>query len=661
MGFKYFRHYPPIDDIGKNLLRKSFAFYVSASSLAAMKWFYRNVALILLFASGIPGIAAETPGRDELIDILFSNPLFLDARLSPTGQYLASLSHYKGKRSVLILDLETKEFTGVTVRMGEDISSFDWIDDSQIVYHVTKWEIYTEGVYVYSVKSRRARQILDPRDSEMIYRGIVDPLLHKEGELVLMASRRDGANPPDLYLVDTDSDRLRKIAENTGEIVHYIVDAEGVPLYALEMRAGKISVLEWTEAGEWGPADSTDEDIQPLGMLPGNRYLLTAATNEEGFTGVNLLDLKTGEFPDSPRFVPGYDLIASGGSPIIDNLNGYLIGLHFNSAKPVNFWFDESTRRIEDLLKTAFPAHKLEYLGYRPDSNCVYFIVSSDTIPPAIYQVDLNGGKLARVYQQLPQAAELEFRPMEPVSFPSGDGGTTIHGYLTKPEGPGPYPTVLLVHGGPHVRDTWGFDPEVQFLALNGYAVLQVNYRGSAGYGNAYELSSLGEVADVAVGDVIAGTKWLIAEGIADPDHLAIMGGSFGGFITLAAAAQEPSLWKAAIGFAGVYDLNALFKQDNRRDYDWVDDLFKDYDEELYAELSPANNASAIEVPVLIIHGKNDRRVSASQAKDMIRALKKADKPVDSLFISWGVHGLPEEKDRKKYYTRILSFLAENM
>ncbi|NDV62755.1 S9 family peptidase [Puniceicoccales bacterium CK1056] len=626
-----------------------------------MRRFYEVVCLFLLVSVGLNLFGSSDTDQEDLIDALFSNPQFLYAQLSPNGQYLASLSHYRGKRSVLVLDLNTKEINGVTVSRGDDVSSFQWIDEDHFIYHVAKWEIYTKGIYIYSVSKRRAQKILDPYESGLLYRGVVDPMVHHKDKFALKITKGHYTKPPDLYVMNPISLSLRKMADNPGEVSRYIVDEDGNPLFALGWVDRKPFVLQSNEGEGWQLTDSFNEEFKPVDMLPGNRYLLTELTNGEGFRGVNLLDLKTGEFPNAPRFMPGYDLLGGSSSPIIDNMNGYVIGLHYHREKPGNFWFDQKPREIESLIAYAFPDHNLQFLGYNPQSQCVYYTISSDTLPPAIFQVDLQAGKFARVYNQFPEATGLDFRPMQPVSFRSGQDGPLIHGYLTLPEGPGPHPTVMLIHGGPHVRDTWGFNPEVQFFALNGYAVMQVNYRGSAGYGSDHALSSLGEVAALSVEDVIQGAKWMIEEGVADPERLAIMGGSFGGFISLAAAAREPSLWSAVIGYAGVYDLNALYKQDSRRDFNWVDDFFVDYDEDLYSSLSPVHLAAGMEAPVLIIHGKNDQRVRVSQAKSMIRALKKEDKQVDSLFIGWGVHGLPEEKYRKKFFLKIISFLDEHM
>lgn len=623
-------------------------------------WLSLAISVALFGVS--PGSLAAADDKEQLAEALFSNPSFVNARLSPTGRHLASISHYKGKRSLIVLDLETSEMKGVTVGPGEDVNRFHWIDADNIVYTVSKWELYTRGVSVYSVEDNRARKILDPQQSGLIFADLVDPLIHIDDEFVFSAVRIHGQLAPNLYRMNVVSGSRTRLAQNTGEISHYVVDLDGQPLFGIESRGRMGVVLKRDKAGKWVRVEGIEEKFTPLGMLPDNRFLLTAVKNAKGFNGANILDLETGQFAEKPRYYPGYDLVAANASsPIIDNLNGYLIGLRFNHEKPDNFWFDSGPRTVEDKLEESFPGHLFEFLGYNPSAKLIYFTVSKDTLPPVIIQFELATGKIDLVYRQFPRAQELDFRPMQPVSFSHPDSPWPIHGYLTLPEGPGPYPTVLLLHGGPQVRDQWGFDPTVQFLALNGYAVFQINYRGSSGYGRKFGLRTLAKTAEKSVEDVIAGARWLIEGGIADPERIGLMGGSFGGYISVEAAAREPGLWRAVIGFGGVYDLNALYKQDNRRGYNWVDDLFVGYDEELYASLSPVNHAHLVKSPVLLIHGKADRRVSPSQAKKMLRALEKANVEAESMFLSWGVHGLPEEKDRKKFYMEILSYFDHHL
>lgn len=616
------------------------------------------VVVLLFICTGLSG---ESKEQADLVDALFGNPSFLEAKLSPTGRYLASLTHYHGRRSLLVLDLETSQHSGVTVQPGEDIDHFYWIDAEKVIYHVSKWEVYTEGLSVYSVKLKRAHKVLTPGMNGMIYKGMVDPLVHIPDEFVFQASQSDATNPAHLYKMNVVSQSVNRLAKNNGEIHSYVVGKDARPLFALDIRSGNLTVLKFGQDKKWIPADSIPGSITPLGLLPGDRYMLASVRNNQGFSGVNLLDLDTGRLVQETRFYPGYDLVCSSSRPIVDNLNGYTVGVYFQHDKPDNFWFSDSLKKVEQFVERNLPHHTIEFLGYRAESGCIYYTISSDIHPPFILQLNMETLEFKVVYRQFPKAGGIEFQPMRPVSFTHSGFNGKIHGYLTLPKGVGPFPTVLLIHGGPQLRDRWGFNPQVQFLALNGYAVFQINYRGSVGYGRRFGLKGFGMIADKSVEDVIEGAKWLVREGIADPARIAIMGGSFGGYVSTAAATREPGLWNAVISFGGLYDLERLHKRDQRMGYNWVDDLFTDYDQQLYTELSPIHHAGKVSAPVLLVHGKADQRVNARQARKMESALEKAGKEVETMYISWGVHGLPEEKDRRKFYLRILSFLEKHM
>ena len=255
----------------------------------------------------------------------------------------------------------------------------------------------------------------------------------------------------------------------------------------------------------------------------------------------------------------------------------------------------------------------------------------------------------------------MDFLGTQPLSFPSMDGEQDIQGYLTRPKGEGPFPVVVLLHGGPRERDTWGFDPVVQYLALHGYAVLQVNYRGSTGYGYGYSLNGLAEPALLGVNDVIAGIRSIIGNGTADPKRIAIMGEHFGGLIATGVAVREPGLCTAIVSYAAPYDLNGLREADLGKNVDWITAQYNNYNEGFFREVSPINQAGKIKAPVLILHSKADKRVGQDQARAMVKALEQAGTKVDSFYVDWGWDGLPREKDRIKFVETVLSFLEKHL
>ena len=227
----------------------------------------------------------------------------------------------------------------------------------------------------------------------------------------------------------------------------------------------------------------------------------------------------------------------------------------------------------------------------------------------------------------------------------------------------------MNIHGGPKVRDTWGFNPEVQFFARLGYAVFQVNYRGSTGYGRTYSGENFIDVCRYVVEDVADASRWAVAKGYADAERIAIYGSSFGGYAALAGVAFKPKLYRCAIGYAAVYDWIMQLKDDRRDswlrhiEFEWRSDFYLDVDthKDEYKAVSPRYFAEDIRAPVLIIHGGSDSRVWQRQAKAMRAALRQANKTHKVVINSWGVHGLPDEKKRIDFYVKVAEFLARHL
>jgi dipeptidyl aminopeptidase/acylaminoacyl peptidase len=287
--------------------------------------------------------------------------------------------------------------------------------------------------------------------------------------------------------------------------------------------------------------------------------------------------------------------------------------------------------------------------------------------------LNLDTGKSQPIAKTRPWLKPEDMAETYPVKCQARDG-LELNGYLTLPLGRGQknLPMVTLVHGGPYgVRDVWGFDPLVQFLANRGYAVLQVNYRGSGGYGEEFYHKGRHEVGGAIQDDIADMTQWAVQQGIADPRRLAIMGASYGGYSTLFALAQTPNLFRCGIAYAAVSDWNSLFRfwkeehwysRDSLRFWAVLAGDMKDEEERRrLAAVSPVNLAAQIRAPLLIMHGEDDTQVPVDQAHNMVTALKKAGHPPETLFLGEVGHWWPTDKNGVKFLQRIEAFLAKNL
>jgi dipeptidyl aminopeptidase/acylaminoacyl peptidase len=257
---------------------------------------------------------------------------------------------------------------------------------------------------------------------------------------------------------------------------------------------------------------------------------------------------------------------------------------------------------------------------------------------------------------------------MFPIKYKARDG-LLIRGYLTVPKGQKPekLPLVMMPHGGPWARDVWGFDPLVQMLANRGYAVLQVNFRGSIGYGDEFAEKGRKEFGGAVQHDIEDGTRWAIAQGIADPKRVAIVGGSFGGYCALHALGKSRDLYRCGVAMAAVTDWADIIKRADNAEYrlahqHWIKQLGDPkIDRAALDAISPVNFAKDIAAPVLLIHGRDDRTVPIAQAKKMASALEAAGRPPSTLYFFGEGHNTSEEKNRIEELKRIESFLAQHM
>lgn len=321
-------------------------------------------------------------------------------------------------------------------------------------------------------------------------------------------------------------------------------------------------------------------------------------------------------------------------------------------------YFDAEFDKLASSLSAALPGHPaVTFEGASADGTKLIVLATSDTQPGMFYLFDKATKHLDEVAPVRPELEGRVLAPVKPVSIPTADGAQ-IPAYLTVPAGvvAKNLPAVLLPHGGPSARDEWGFDWLAQFLAARGYAVIQPNFRGSAGYGAQWEGNNGFKDWQKAVGDISSSARWLTQQGIADPKRLAIVGWSYGGYAALQSAATDPDLYKAAIAIAPVTDLGLL--KDNAVNFtNWrlIDDLVGNGPN---VELgSPARRAVAVKVPVLLIHGDLDANVSVRHSDKMLGALKAAGKSAELMRFKGLAHQLDDSTARATMLTRIGEFL----
>ena len=337
---------------------------------------------------------------------------------------------------------------------------------------------------------------------------------------------------------------------------------------------------------------------------------------------------------------------------------------YFTDKRKYHF-FDQERKTLQEELEQRFPGYEVVIADRSKDENKLIIVTYSDKVLEAYYFYDLITGEFKKIVEISPWLDEEFMADMQPIQYTSRDG-LIIHGYLTLPrELPSrDLPVVINPHGGPWARDYWGYNPEVQFLANRGYAVLQMNFRGSTGYGRKFWELGFKEWGRKMQDDITDGVNWLTEKGIADPDRIGIYGGSYGGYAALAGLTFTPDLYACGVDYVGVSNILSWFEAippywEPLRDmfYEMVGDPEKE--QELLKAASPLFHVDNIKVPLFIAQGANDPRVPKAESDQMVEALKVRGIEVPYMVKENEGHGFANEENRFDFYRAMEKFLGK--
>ena len=345
-------------------------------------------------------------------------------------------------------------------------------------------------------------------------------------------------------------------------------------------------------------------------------------------------------------------------------LDRHVAGYVYETDRPHTYYIDPRAAAVEAALERALPGAYHAVIDASRDGFRLLTVSYSDVMPPRYELLDTRTGALTELGRQGAALGTAPLATMRPVTIPGPDG-IAIPGYLTLPPGTAAHerlPAVVLPHGGPYARDHWGYDPLVQVIASRGYAVLQLNFRGSTGYGQRWREAGHQAWGTIMHDDITAGARWLIGSGVADPARMCIVGWSYGGYAALTGVEKEPTLYRCAVSIAGVTDMSQMAVDDERfyGGKDSAGDAMGTDPVALRAE-SPLAHVEHIRVPVLLVHGEDDYTVLAEQSKAMDRALSREHVPHELVLIRHGEHSLVRPQMRLTLYRKVTQFLRANL
>ena len=615
----------------------------------------------LFFAMSAACAFAAVPPLLPMEDF-FRNPTNAAFSISPDGTKLAFARPWEHRMNVYVRDIATGNEKRITSATERDIAGFFWKGSGKIVYAQDSGGDENFHVYITDIDGSEAR---DLTPFEKVKAGVLDDLEDAPIHMLIGMNRR---NPEvfDVYRCNILTGELELVGENPGNITGWMTDHDGKLRAAVQTDGVNETLLYRTdESQDFRPLITTNfkETFSPVMFAYDNKMMYVASNLSTDKTAIYTFDPETNKTLD---LVFQHDEVDAG-SLMHSKKRKVITGVTYTTDRRHYKFFDAEREELQKTLDAFFPEVEAVVADVDDDERRVIVRTYSDRTRGAYYLFDRKDESMSKLADLSPWLKADQMAPMTAITFPSRDG-LKIHGYITLPVGVEAknLPLVVIPHGGPSARDGWGFDSEVQFLANRGIAVLQVNFRGSTGYGKSFWLAGFKQWGRKMQDDVTDGVQWAVNEGIADRSRLAIYGGSYGGYSALAGATFTPYLYACAVSYVGPSNLFTLlesippyWKPFIDMEYEMIGDPVKD--KELLTEVSPVFHAENIRIPLFIAQGANDPRVNKAESEQIVDAVRKAGKDVVYMVKDNEGHGFHNEENRFDFYRELEEFFRKHL
>jgi dipeptidyl aminopeptidase/acylaminoacyl peptidase len=635
----------------------------------------KRLAVATLFVSALIGplrVVAQERKTDPLpVEQFFKRPQYGDMSLSPDAKLLATLAPLGGRRNLAIIDLESRKAFALTQFSELDVYTYSWIGDRLIEMTLANTADASGLIRV----QRRLLVDVEKRTLVPGNYGTVIAILDRNGENLVMQAPYISAGSQSAYRYNARTgERTLLTRETPGRVASFTTDHRGQVRLALSTpRRSSRAIFSYRRSNDDPWTTLADEAF-------GEQTLIPIAFDADD----RLLYVLSRTMKDAAFELRSYDPeTRTLGERLTDNKVGQEYGVVFDTvarrtigvaglSDQGQVWIDPEWQDLQRAIDQALPAARNTLSWGRNDTSRLLVRSESGRKPPRYYLFERPTRRLEEVASAYPWLAETDLSPRDAIEYKARDG-LVIHAYLTMPRsftGAKP-PLVVNIHGGPHALGArFGFDAEAQFFASRGYAVLEPNFRGTLGYGDAYYKAGWKQWGLSMQDDVTDGVKFLIETGKVDPDRVCLFGGSYGGYATLWGLEKEPAMFRCGVAFVAVSDMTLLF------DVGWTDRLRGSMDKEEFDErvtddpvrdeqhlrdVSPVNHAERIRVPVLLAYGEVDRRVPLRHGKLMRDALDRHKKPYEWVVYDDEGHGFNKMENLIDFYRRVDVFLAKHL
>lgn len=596
------------------------------------------------------------------LEDFFKDPDKGQYRISPNGEMIIFMAPHMGRRNVFVQKLGDTTAIPITHETERSIYNAFWESDERIVY--VKDTGGDENMHILSVRPD-GTGLTDHTPFEKVRSEVLDILEERPNEMLIQSNKR---NPQifDVYLLNTATNEMKMAAENPGNITGWITDHDGKIRAAITTDGVNTSLLyRETEKDKFKTVITTNfkQTLAPLFFSFDNKNLYCMSNLGRDKMALVEYDPATAKEVRVVYENPDVDIDGADYS----RKRKVLTVVYYQTDRPKMHFLDADTEAIYKKINSQLPNYYNQVTRQNKNEDKLLVYSNSDRYFGGYYFYDVKNDVFQKLADFKPWLSETNMAEMKPVSYQSRDG-LTINGYLTLPKGveAKSLPVVINPHGGPWARDGWGFNPEIQFLANRGYAVLQMNFRGSTGYGRKFWEASFKQWGRTMQDDVTDGVKWLIKEGIADSTRVAIYGGSYGGYTTLAGITLTPELYSCAVDYVGVSNMFTFMNTippywEPFRDmfYEMVGDPKKD--SLMLAEVSPVFHADKIRCPLLVAQGANDPRVNKDESDQMVAALRNRGIDVEYIVKDNEGHGFYNQENQFEFYGAMEKFFNKHL
>lgn len=640
--------------------------------------------------------APAAPAKAMSAAEMFSQPsLFRRPRLSPDRKTMAFLTSANNRTQVAVWDLQTDKITRLTNFTKQNAQGVRWVNNERLTITLDYEGNESFGIYAINKDGSQFRVLAEPPIIQGLQGGYVAKYVVVERgwpgsdrEVIVSANERS-ARVPDLYRMDAYTGRKTLLTvDRPAEVRGWVLDSKAVPRVAYSWNKPTRQYIVWYRGDEKSPWKEVarhnpgDRFIEPVAFTRDDKRMIALSNVDRDTAALFEYDIENNKLGRLLFEAPdGYDMgneepsVEPRGSTsraagmITSPDDDRILGFFYEGAKPTVVWTDEAMQQHQKGIDAALP-DRYNSLGLAKSGQRWTVISRSDRHPATYFWYDPAKRTLEKIADLWPHIDERQMARMQPIEYKARDG-LRIRGYLTLPPGREAknLPTIVMPHGGPWVRDSWGFDIDAQFLARLGYAVLQMDYRISTGYGYNHFTAGFKQIGLAMQDDKTDGLNWLVSQGIADPKRVCIMGGSYGGYAALWGVTKDPDLYRCAINMVGVSDWEVIMRglwYAGRETFGpdeiskWVGDIDDAEDRARFDRISPVKLASRVKVPILHGYGRNDPRVPIDHLLSVQAALRSAGKVQESVVYDNEGHGWRNPENRLDWYRRVEAFLRKH-